>query len=1100
MWQDIVLVMTADPRQKPEKCSTRHGPAHPPRVKGHREGSEPGPTWDAPAGGIDQPPTQRPALAILLGIATVVLGGPLLCDGASPLLNKVDFNRDVRPILSDNCFPCHGQDAHERKAKLRLDTERGSRMDLGGHAAVVPGDVEKSELVRRIFATETDDRMPPPDSHHVLTGHQQDLLKRWVAEGGKYDRPWAFQTPVKAQPPRLRETAWVRSPVDAFVLGRLEAEGLRPSREAAPGTWLRRASFDLTGLAPTTREIDAFIADREARGEAAYEDAVDRLLASPRFGERQTQEWLDIARYADTHGFNNDSARTMWRWRDWVIDAFNDGMPYDRFIVEQLAGDLLPHATLDDRIATGFERNHVVNSEGGIIGEEYRVEYVADRVRTLGMAWLGLTLECCRCHDHKFDPLTQRDYYRFFAFFNNIDEFGEDGRIGNAAPILIAPTREQQRRLARLDEEIASEDGRLTEAGPASPSRVASGLRTLVRAPEPDPPESALFTLGTAPTSKPVGRPDPVFGAVLDLDGGAEVVLDVKPSAFSPAQPWTVATWVRWTGGEAPIVSTMDMLLDPSAVGSGEGAELRVTGDGRIEVRLAAFWPAYAIKVLSQDRLSADRWRHVAVSYDGSARATGVRILLDGRPAEVEICRDGLSSRSASSHAPRVGSTVAKAPEWFHGALAGLRLYTNVVDERVLAPWVEHEGSRWALADPATMAAPPRAIRELALRQLHGAFAAHWARRERLRLERQEVLRSAPQTMVMEDRPSPRQTHILVRGRYDAPGDPVEPGVPEALLGEWPEGAPKNRLGLALWLTRPDHPLTARVVVNRIWAQLFGTGLVKTVEDFGAQGEPPSHPDLLDWLAVDFVDTGWDVKRLFRELVLSATYRQDSAIAPSLASRDPENRLFARGPRVRLPAESIRDHALAISGLLVQRLGGPSVFPPQPPTLYDGVVVAADYPGTKWVTSLGAGKYRRSLYTFWKRTVPHPVMTTFDVPDRESCTARRLLTNTPQQALALMNEPAFVEAGHALGLRGFHDAGKDAGDRVSFVFRLGTGRRPGARELAALSRTLAMLEKDYAADPDAAKALLGRAASAEEAAWAALGSLVLNLDETITKD
>lgn len=1037
-------------------------------------------------------------------LTAVVLGLLLSHHAGFGAARPVDFNRDVRPILSENCFHCHGQDANHRKAKLRLDVAPSGaavpdkRAEGVGNAAITPGRPEASTLVQRIVSTDPEEQMPPPGSHRSLTASQRALLERWIAEGAIYDRHWAFKPVVRPALPDVREAGWVRQPWDAFVLARLETEGLRPSREASPMTWLRRVSFDLTGLSPTPEEATRFEHEVARDGEEAYVRAVERLSSSPAFGERQAQEWLDVARFADTHGFNNDTTRTMWRWRDWVIEAFNQGMPYDRFLTEQLAGDLLPTPTSEQRIATGFGRNHVVNSEGGIIDEEYRVEYVADRVRTLGMAWLGLTLECSRCHDHKFDPVTQRDYYRLFAFFNNLAEYGEDGRIGNAAPILAAPTFEQQRRIAALDREIESTSNALRQSRRPSSRTFEATRGQLMARPRVPAPDDASFVLSG--DSKPAGQPASDWESVLEFADPTERVLEVKPAVFSAAQPWTLAAWVRWSGGEMPILSSMDLFVDPSAGGSGRGAEVRINAKGQIEARLAEFWPAYAIAVVSEASLTSNAWHHVVVSYDASTKAAGVRLGLEGRSADGVIRRDGLTGKSVSPHSPRLGSTIAKAPEHARGAVAGLRLYARVLEADTLAAWIEDQWLRGSRSRPGEAFGTREESDALVWRAASASYAALWNRREQLRQERQALLRAAPQTMVMAERETPRTTYFLRRGRYDAREGEVDAGVPEELLGRWPAGAPRNRLGLARWLTQPDQPLTSRVVVNRFWAQLFGTGLVKTVEDFGVQGEAPSHPELLDWLARDFVDSGWDVKRWFRMVVLSATYRQDSTVPAELRERDPANRLLARGPRVRLPAEVIRDHALAIAGLLETKVGGPSVFPVQPESLYTGVVVAADYPGTKWVTSEGADRYRRSLYTFWKRTVPHPVMTTFDAPDREVCTARRLPTNTPLQALALMNEPAFVEAGRRLGLRAWLEGGALDEDRLVRLFLLATARVPEARERQALERTLNRLRDGFAADPDGVRALLRRNGTATEAAWAALGGLVLNLDESITKN
>ncbi|MCC7373921.1 MAG: DUF1553 domain-containing protein [Verrucomicrobiales bacterium] len=1039
------------------------------------------------------------AARMLLGVACFNLAASSA--SASDASKPLDFNQVIRPILAENCYQCHGQDPRNRKGKLRLDTEAGSRTPIEGRSAIVPGDPSKSELWRRLRSADPEERMPPSETHKAVSEPQQELLRRWIVEGGAYDRHWAFKPARHPELPAVHDPHWVRRPLDAFVLARLDSLGLTPNLEGAPASWLRKASFDLTGLPPSPDDLDRFERDVATRGDVAYESAADRLLQSPAFGERQAQEWLDIARYADTHGFNNDTTRTLWRWRDWVIDAFNSGKPYDQFVVEQLAGDLLPNPTLDQRIATGFGRNHVVNSEGGIIDEEYRTEYVADRVRTLGMAWLGLTLECSRCHDHKYDPLTQRDYYRLFAFFNQVPESGEDGRIGNAAPILVAPTPADARRLSVIEASIRRDSEFLESVGALAEASAVRVLRERLAPGAPPAPEGARFSLDRdlARSGERIVPPNSPSPASLELPTSSEFIAEVAPAEFSAARPWTLVSWVRWDGQEAPVLSTMDKLVDPSSGNAGRGAEVRVTSQGRVEIRIAEFWPAYAIQARSRIALSRGRWHHLAVTFDGSTHAAALRLLVDGQVDELTAVRDGLSGRSASGHAPRVGRTIEKIPELFHGAVADLRLYTNAVGSDVLTPWIDGAMARWLAFDSAGRATRPDLFRRLALQAAHTEFAAAWNRRERAAAERLLLLQAAPQTMVMEELPTPRVTHLLTRGRYDAPSEVVSAGVPEDLLGPWPEGAPLNRLGLARWLVQPRHPLTARVVVNRFWAQCFGTGLVKTVEDFGVQGESPSHPELLDALATSFVDSGWDVRGLLRELVLSATYRQDSAAKPEQRERDPENRWLSRGPRSRLVAETLRDHALFAAGSLAQQLGGPSVFPPQPETLYQGVVVAADYPGTKWIPSQGADRYRRSLYTFWKRTVPHPVMTTFDAPDREACTARRLPTNTPLQALALLNEPTFVECGRLLGRRALAEGTVGDEDRLATVFRIATSRRPDGTELRRLTQLLTQLRRDFAADPDGTARWLGRPGTAEEAAWEALGGVILNLDESITK-
>jgi hypothetical protein len=1032
---------------------------------------------------------------VLLASSTVVVASVVES-------NKVDFNRDIRPILSENCFYCHGQDATHREAKLRLDERESVIAQRDDHVVISPGKPEESELIFRLLSKDEEEQMPPPTSNKHVTPEQTDIIRRWIAEGGVYEKHWAFVPPVRAPLPKVAAAKWPRTPIDHFILARLEKEKLAPSRAAAPETWLRRVSFDLVGLPPTPAELDAFAADAKKRGEPAYAAAVDRLLASPHFGERQAIEWMDAARYADTHGFNNDSSRTMWRWRDWVIEAFNNNLPYDHFITEQIAGDLLPKPTLEQRIATGFARNHVINSEGGIIDEEYRVEYVADRVRTLSTAWLGLTMECAKCHDHKFDPIKQKDFYQLFAFFNNIPEHGEDGRVANAVPMIPAPTRDQQTALADHARQLAALDAPLTTARnawrwqPSDHARVtalATAARTLADA----TPGVAL--LEASATSAPSD------GWRADLEKPAPTI----PSAqleFIAKTGLTLAFWLKPDAENAhdvALFSNLNHIGNPADSQYGKGREVRLI-DGEIEVTFSDRLPVYAL-ILRTDgaKIRADEWRHVAIVYAGGKKAANLRLFVDGRELATRVIYDG-----AISEQPRkdflVGADNAKDSPRFHGALDDVRSFPNALDSAAVRARFAATALPRALAKIATT---PATATELERTWLRDALLPS-PQRDSLWETQLALERSLPTAMVMQELPQPRPTFILNRGNYDAPGEAVTPGVPEALIAPWPAGAPRNRLGLAQWLTQPTHPLTARVVVNRFWAQLFGTGIVKTLEDFGSQSEWPSHPEVLDLLARDFIDGGWNVKALFKTIVLSATYRQDSATTPALVARDPENRLLAHGPRVRLPAELIRDQALAVSGLLSPHLGGPSVYPYQPEKLYEGIVVDAPYPSTKWGVSTGEELHRRSLYTFWKRTVPHPAMITFDAPDREFCTVRRARTNTPLQALTLWNEPGFLEAARQLGTRMLREGGADDSARVAFAFRLATGRRPQPSETRVLTTTLARMRTDFTANGSDAYAFVKIGASpmdallppAELAAATSVASMILSLDETITKN
>jgi hypothetical protein len=988
----------------------------------------------------------------------------------------IRFNRDIRPILSENCFYCHGQDPKHREADLRLDVRDEAVKAHDGVTAIIPGKPEQSEMLKRLLSHDADEQMPPPESNRKVTPAQIELIRRWIAQGAQYEKHWSFVPPERTPVPKVADAAWARQPFDRFVLAKLEAEGLMPSAAASPAAWLRRASFDLTGLPPTPAEIKAFEADTTLQGDAAYAAAADRLLASPRFGERLAQEWLDVARYADTHGFNNDSARSMWRWRDWVIESFNANMPFDRFVTEQLAGDLLPKPTPDQRLATAFNRNHVINSEGGIIDEEYRVEYVADRVRTTSTALLGLTMECARCHDHKYDPISQKDYYRMFAFFNNVHEYGEDGRIANAVPLLVTPTAEQQRRLREMDQLLKTIDLKL-QATPA-PGAIPTDLRARLAAEDTK----------LAPKSPKPAKP-------------SEARLLAKDADVDPKRGTTLSVWfkAKTASPDAPIISALDRSGNVAGVGYGRGRELRLVGE-ELEWAASQRYPAYATIVRTVGaKIRPGTWHQVSVHVRGSENASTIALFVDGEEVPTQIRHDGVSG-APDKRDWLLGADGKSKP--FEGEVSGFRTYPSVLTPTQIrhAHWLQS-------ADKLT--AEQRVVADRGIARRHtGGIQALQAERDTLWTERLAFIRNLPTTMVMEEMPKPRQAYVLTRGNYDAHGEKADPGMPEQLIAPWPADAPRNRLGLARWFLQPQHPLTARVVVNRFWAQLFGVGLAKSVEDFGTQGEWPSHPEVLDTLARDFVDGGWDVKKLFRNIVLSSTYRQTSDAAPALYARDPENRLLARGPRVRLTSEQIRDQALAVSGLLAEKIGGPSVRPYQPESLYKGIVVDAPYPSTTWELGKGDEIYRRSLYTFWKRTVPHPAMLTFDSPDREFCSARRSRTNTPLQALVLWNETGYLESSRKLAERMLKEGGLDDTARTAFAFRLATGRAPRPAETEVLVRTLAKLRADFTARPEDAAKLVKVGASVpdptlpavELAAAAGVANLILTLDETITKN
>ena len=1040
--------------------------------------------------------------------------------------DRVEFNRDIRPILSDYCYSCHGPDEKSRQASLRLDIADAPKTALpSGKTAIVPGNVADSELVRRVLTADPNERMPPVDSSKHLTSVQIDLLKRWVAQGAEYQKHWSFDAPKRPRLENVRDELALGQ-IDSFIHHRLQAEGLKPSPAADKERLIRRITLDLTGTPPTLSEIDNFLADDSPD---AYEKVVDRLLASPRYGERMALDWLDAARYADTHGFNNDTTRYMWRWRDWTIDAFNAGMPFDRFVTEQLAGDLLPNPTLDQRIATGFNRNHVINSEGGIIPEEYRVEYVADRVHTTATIFLGLSMGCARCHDHKFDPITQREYYQFFAFFNQLNEQGEAGRVGNAEPTIKAPTPGQAERQAKLSQDLADLDQKLqqriavtTQAMSEWEPKLRSAVVTNVNEKLPLLRWTLDETTGTEVSEfrdplrkgQVTGKGDWVAGKVngaIKLDGNSHIEAGDLAS-FERTDRFSFGAWINVENKDgATVISRMD---DANAF---RGFDLLLVG-GKLTAHLIHRWPDEALHVVSRTEVPINQWKHVFATYDGSSKGEGLKLYVDGQRQEVEITNNLLTATTITTKPLRIGRRTPGAP--FKGMIDDVRIY----DCELSPEEVQAIAASDSLPDLLAMAPQLRnaeqnlTIVKAFLKRFDPDFQSTTAARAELEKQRTELEKSVPSAMVMQEMPQPRTTFFLKRGQYDAPGDEVKADVPASLL-RFPGDSPRNRLGLAQWLLLPEHPLTARVAVNRAWMQFFGNGLVETVEDFGSQGQWPVNLDLLNWLAADYAGlpdgpnnsghpgSNWDTKRLHRQMVCSATYRQSSRASRELHERDPANKLLARGPRFRLQAEMIRDNALALAGLLSDRTGGPSVSPYQPAGLWDDVAVGADYEGTVYKQDKGEGLYRRSMYTFWKRTCPPPGLNTFDAPEREVCTARRSRTNTPLQALVLLNDPTYIEASRRLAERVIHEGGPTAETRLTYAFRLAMSRKPSPQETQILLKTYHQRLAHYQQDNAGAKALISTGDSARDetigendlAAWTSVMSLILNLDEVITK-
>ncbi len=1060
---------------------------------------------------------------------------------------SVDFNRDIRPILSDKCFACHGPDEATRQAGLRLDTKEGAFADRGGYQVIIPGDAAASRLYQRIGHEQEVARMPPAAFERKLASDEIDTIRSWIDQGAQWETHWAYIPPQRLPPLAVKNASWPRSDIDRFVLARLEKEGLKPSPEAEKITLLRRVTFDLTGLPPTPAQVDSFLNDESLD---AYEKRVDELLKSAHYGERMAMQWLDLARYADTHGYHIDSHRDMWRWRDWVIQAFNRNMPYDQFTIEQLAGDLLPDPSREQFIATGFNRNHMINYEGGAIPEEYHNEYVIDRLDTTATVWMGMTMGCARCHDHKYDPITQKDFYRFYAFFNAVPEKGLDGQRGNAAPILQLPTKPEERSLKTLKRKIAKTERKLPKP---EIDRLEAAWRPTALSEIPGAPVEGLTahfafedSLAGLTKSREV---DVVLGEVTYVDGqvdravrfSGQTHVDFGHEYLVGDDPFTVGLWMR-----ASRPSAKSLLHKITDAESRTGFELFLGKSEKtgtfsrgqtLYVRLVHQWPDNAIVLESANKLSLGDWYQITVTSDGSGRADGLSVYLNGELADMKVTRDSLDGSIANNEPIGIGNKAIGEP--FKGDIDDLRIYERALRADEAAQLAVHEPARAILAerrpeDPCAQFGDLLADEEdnpkvekkrkskeenrcrAQDRKLRQYFLTHHApkryRNTYALLRDQQEQKSdledlIPTTMVMRTMDDPRETFVLGRGDYRNKGEQVMASTP-VVLPPLPTGVPANRLGLAKWLVSPSHPLTGRVAVNRYWQMYFGGGLVKTSEDFGSQGEAPSHPQLLDWLAVEFVESGWDVKAIQRLIVTSATYRQSSRVAPERQAEDPENRLLARGPRFRLPAEVVRDNALAVSGLLVPKIGGPSVYPYQPPGLWKEMSFGDRFTAQEYFVGRGDDLYRRSMYSFWKRTVPPPTLVTFDAPDREKCTVRRARTNTPLQALILMNDPTYVEAARTLAQRALTEGGDSDSGRLVFMYRRATAREPSPKEKDVLLTLLRQQIEDYRQHPNDAKELLAVGASSYDssldeqqlAAWTMVASTILNLDETITKE
>lgn len=998
---------------------------------------------------------------------------------------SVQFNRDVRPILSNNCFACHGFDNKTREAGLRLDLRQDalSELDSGDGHAIVPGNPEQSILLERILSKDSSTRMPPEDSEKSLTPAQVETIRKWIEQGAKYEQHWAFEPPKSAKQPAVSNKSWPKNLIDYFVLAKLEKRGLTPSLEAEKRTLIRRVALDVTGLPPTPGEVDQYLSDET---DNAYENMVDRFLASSAYGEHMARHWLDLSRYADTSGYQYDRERQMWVWRDWVINAYNSNMPFDQFTIEQLAGDLLPNPTPHQVLATGFNRNHPITIEGGVIDEEYRTEYVIDRLVTTGTVWLGLTVGCARCHDHKYDPISQTEFYQMSAYFNQVAERGLNGfepMAQIASPLADKTDPRIEKRLAELRNRIeqlksvpGSDEINLW-ASQLAKSKI-SGWQIL------DPME-----MKSSGGSKMIKQKD-----LSILAGGANPQKDIYEITAT-------------TSAEKVSAIRLECLTDPSLPGGGPGRH------SNSNFVLSEFELVAASKT-DPSKVQQIKFNRAVADYSQANYEIGKTI--DG----IVQGNNGWAVDGPTRKKPATAMFTAEKPFGFSG---GTVLKFRLRHE---AGFATHGIGRPRLSlttdpvDTIDLQGPPADLLAAVLKrpEQRSAGEQKLLQTALMKQRQQEIgavegqiaqlspVKKYPRTMIMRDLPSPRKTHFLIRGQYNLKGEEVTPGVPKA-LGAISEKAQPNRLGLANWLVDPGHPLTARVAVNRYWKMCFGNGLVNTMEDFGTQGELPSHPELLDSLAVEFVKQKWNVKAILRLILTSATYRQSSHVTARLLRLDPKNRLLARGPRFRLDAEQIRDQALAISGLLVHKIGGPSVYPYQPKGLW---LELNNRPGYSRAYEAGKGDdlYRRSFYTFWKRTVLSPMMRTLDAPGREFCTVTRSRTNTPLQALLMLQGPQFVEAARKLAERILVEGGDSFKSRIRFGFELATARIPTDKETTILESLYQDRFGAYRSDPEKARKILQVGASTrnteldstELAAWTEVARLILNLDEVINRD
>jgi hypothetical protein len=1029
--------------------------------------------------------------------------------GAEP---SIQYNRDIRPILMDNCFACHGADSAARKADLRLD-KREAAIEMN---AIKPGSIAESGLIERIGSADPDMVMPPPSTKKHLTADQKELLKKWIAEGAEYQPHWSFIAPTKPALPEVKDQAWVNNPIDAFVLAKLESLGLKPAAEADKHTLARRLSLDITGLPPDPAVVEEFVKDASPN---AYEKLVDRLMQSKHWGEHRGRAWLDVARYADTHGIHFDNFREIWTYRDWVIKAFNENKRFDVFTVEQLAGDLLPNRTLDQQIASGFNRCNITTNEGGAIAEEYLVLYNRERTETVSQTWLGMTTGCAVCHDHKFDPISQKEFYELAAFFNNTTQAAMDGNIPNTPPVLQVPKPEDRDRYKALDGEIAAaakvQSDRKQQArgefdkwlASASVDQVAKTVPTdhLYLVASLSEGQGKTTKIQLAGQDRDVPLTDKASwqagnaGQALQTTGAAFELSDVGD--FERDQPFSTSAWIKLNPNDASGAIAARMDNGDKYRGWDFWVQAR-----RVGTHIINAWPDNALKVVAQTQVEGNKWTHVTVTYDGSSKAAGVKVYYNGVEQKTNVEADKLSATTKTKVPFKLGQR--HSGEILPGVVVqDLRIY-----QKTLSP-----GEVEALAKTsrfATLLAKPASERTQAendelyswwLGTSDKAYQDATANVTKLQGEKAAIIARGTVALVMQEKNDPAMAFILQRGEYDRRKDPVKPATPD-ILPPMSDELPRNRLGFAKWLLRDDHPMTARVTVNRFWQEVFGTGIVRTSGDFGVAGELPVNQPLLDYLAVDFRESGWDVKRFFKQIFLSNAYRQSAVTTPEKLTKDAENRFLSRGPRYRMDAEMIRDYALASSGILVPKLGGPSVKPYQPDGVWEAVAMIGS--NTRdYKQDTGENLYRRSMYTFWKRAAPPASMEILNAPNRETCAVRRERTNTPLQALVTLNDPQFVEAARFLAQRTLKDGGDNDSARFDFVAKRVLSRSLRGDEAPVVLESIKALRDYYAGHAEDAQKLITVGESKpdttmdarELAAWTMLVNELMNLDEVLNK-